>query len=276
MKSRYLILAGLSLLLLSNPGSADRKRITLAPQPGEYSEADIEKEIVFGREMAAIILANRKASTDMALNRYVNLVGQTIVRQANRPELFFHFAVIQSPEINAYAMPGGYIFVTTSALKLMQNEAELAGVLAHEIAHVTERHIVEALKIRADDDSMIAVVGKIVGSRAETANVLFYQAIDHAFDILYSKGLAVDDEYNADRQGLYLTAFAGYDASAYYRFLERISTVVAENSGELSSTHPAFAERISRLKTLIENDGLEGQGNTKNEKRFAQFMPAGD
>ena len=275
MKSKYLILAGLYLLLLSSPGSADRKRITLAPQPGEFSEADIEKEIVFGREMAAIILANRKSITDEALNRYVNLVGQTIARQANRPELFFHFAVIDSPEINAYAMPGGYIFVTTSALKMMQNEAELAGVLAHEIAHITERHIVEALKIRADDDSMIAVVSKVVGSRAETANVLFYQAIDHAFDLLYSKGLAVEDEYKADQQGLYLTAFAGYDASAYHRFLERIGTTVEKNRGELSNTHPPFAERISRLKTIIENEGLEGLENPKNEKRFAQFMPTG-
>ena len=275
MNSKHLILAGLCLLLLSSPGSADRKRITLAPQAGEFSEADIEKEIVFGREMAAIILANRKSITDEALNRYVNLVGQTIVRQANRPELSFHFAVIDSPEINAYAMPGGYIFITTSALKMMQNEAELAGVLAHEIAHVTERHIVEALKIRADDDSMIAVIGKVVGSRAETANVLFYQAIDHAFDLLYSKGLAVEDEYKADQQGLYLTAFAGYDASAYYRFLERIGTTVEKNRGELSNTHPPFAERISRLKTIIENEGLEGLENPKNEKRFAQFMPTG-
>lgn len=263
-------MASLCLLVVADSSSAARQRITLAPIPGIYTEADIEKEIIFGREMAAIILADRKLSTNKDLAGYLNLVGNSIVRHANRPELDFYFAAIESPEINAYATPGGYIFVTTSALNMMQNEAELAGVLAHEIAHISDRHIVKALKIRADDESMTAFVSKLVGSRAESANVVFGQAIEHALDVLFSKGLKVEDEYNADMQGLFLAALAGYEPAAIYRFLERIKPVIENNHGELSSTHPPFTERIVRLKKIIDNEGLSELGNIKNEKRFVQ------
>ncbi len=116
MKLRILILGAILLAMLASPSSASRQRITLAPEANEYSEADIEKEIIFGREMAAIILAERKISSDAELNRYLNLVGQSIVRQTNRPELNFYFAAVESASINAYAAPGGYIFVTTAAL----------------------------------------------------------------------------------------------------------------------------------------------------------------
>ncbi len=273
MKLKILSLAALCFMLLSNPLIAARDRISLMPQAGDYSEADIEKEIFFGREMAAIMLAKRKLNNDPALNRYLNLVGQSIVRHSNRPELNFYFAAVDSPQINAYAVPGGYIFITTAALKLMQNEAELAGVLAHEVAHVNERHIVEALKIRADDESMIALFSKILSQQGASAKVVFYQAIDHAFELLFSKGLVAESEYQADIQGTFLAASAGYDASAYHRYLKRISAVIPSGEGELESTHPPFSQRISRLKALIKNQGLDVQGNIKNEKRFASFKP---
>jgi len=272
---KYLIIASLCLFAIANSGNAARQRITLAPEPGVYSEADIEKEILFGREVAAIILADRKLNPDSQLNRYLNLVGQSIVRHTNRPELEYFFAVVDSPEINAYAMPGGYIFVTSAALDMMQNEAELAAVLAHEIAHVSDRHIVKALDIRADDESMTAIVSKMVGSTAETANVVFYQAVDHALALLFSKGLTVEEEFEADLQGLYLTAFAGYDPTAYPRFLKRISSVVENRRGVLSNTHPPFSERINRLEKIIETEGFSELGNYKNEKRFGRHQPTG-
>lgn len=275
MTNKYLIVAILCLLTIVNSSNAARKRITLAPEPGVYSEADIQQEIVFGREIAAIILADRKLIPDTELNRYLNLVGHSIIRHTNRPELEYSFAVVDSSEINAYAVPGGYIFVTTAALAMMQNEAELAAVLAHEIAHVSDRHIVKALDIRADDESMTAIVSKIVGSTAESASVIFYQAVDHALALLFDKGLTVEEEYEADMQGLYLTAFAGYDPTAYPRFLERISAVVESRRSELGNTHPPFTERINRLEKIIESEGLAELGNYKNEKRFGQYLPTG-
>lgn len=266
-----LIIVTLSLLVVAGSSNAERKRITLAPLPGVYTEADIKEEIIFGREMAAIILAERPLSENKELSRYLNLVGQSILRQANRPEIDFYFAAIESPEINAYAVPGGYIFITTSALDMMQNEAELAGVLAHEIAHILDRHIVKALDIRADDESMTAIVSKIVGSRSESAIVVFDQAIDHALDLLFSDGLKVEDEYSADKQGLFLAALAGYDPAASYRFLERIKIVIENGQGEMNVTHPPFSERITRLKLIIDREGLSGLGGINNEMRFMRY-----
>ena len=173
-------------------------------------------------------------------------------------------------------MPGGYIFITTSALDMMQNEAELAGVLAHEIAHILDRHIVKALKIRADDESMTALVSKIVGGSAESVNVIFDQAVELALDLLFSDGLKVEDEYSADEQGLFLAVLAGYDPAASYRFLERIEQMIETGEGEMSSTHPLFSERITRLKLIIDKEGLSDLGGFNNEIRFIRYSQTGE
>ncbi len=268
MIRRVLSLTGLLLLVISNPAIAARERISLAPAAGEYSEADIEKEVIFGREMAAIILTERKISPDQRLNRYVNLVGQSILRHTNRPELSYYFAAIESESINAYAAPGGYIFVTTAALDRMRNEAELAGVLAHEIAHVTDRHIVTALDIRDDDESMVAAISRAVTVSTESTSVVFAHAIRHALDLLFTRGLGAEDEHAADVQALFLSAASGYDATAYYGYLERIGPEVEAATGELDRTHPSFAERLARLGQIIDQEGLSAMGGYKNEKRF--------
>jgi predicted Zn-dependent protease len=270
-----LLIGTLCLLVVAGSSNADRKRITLAPIPGIYTEADIKEEIIFGREMAAIILAEHPLSENKELSRYLNLVGQSILRQANRPEIDFYFAVIESPEVNAYAVPGGYIFITASAIEMMENEAELAGVLAHEIGHILDRHIVKALDIRADDESMTALVSKIVGGSTDSAIVVFDQAIDHAIDLLFSDGLKVEDEYSADEQGLFLAALAGYDPAASYHFLERVKQVVESKQGEMNSTHPPFSERINRLKKIIAQQGLSELGGVDNEKRFTRYSQTG-
>ena len=202
----------------------------------------------------------------------MNLVGQSILRNAGRPELYFHFAAIESDQINAYAAPGGYIFVTVPALNLMENEAELAGVLAHEIAHVTDRHIVDALKIRADDESTTAMLGKVIGSGTDSAAVVFQQAVGQALELLFSKGLAVEDEIEADKQGIILSALAGYDPTAYYQYLERVKPLIERDLGQLSHTHPPFSERIERLKQIIENEGLASEGQYINRVRFQQYQ----
>jgi predicted Zn-dependent protease len=265
----------LCLLVFTGSVNASRQRITLAPQPGVYTEADVEKEVIFGREVAAAILADRKLVADDDVNRYLNLVGQSVARHSNRPEIDFLFAVVESSEINAYAAPGGYIFITTAALDLIRNEAELAAVLAHEIAHVSERHIVKALDIRADDESMTAMVSKIMGSAAESANVIFYQAVEHALDLLFSKGLNREDEYNADLQAVVLTAFSGYDPYAYPRLLERLSQTRPQRRIEIGNTHPPLDERIKRLEAIIRDQGLATVGYSTNEKRYRRHLPKG-
>jgi predicted Zn-dependent protease len=262
--------------VFSTVGLAERPRISLAPKAGIYSVEDVEKEILFGREMAAILLSDKTIIADQALSRYVSLVGNSVLQHANRSDLNFYFAVIKSPEINAYAAPGGYIFITTAALQLMQNEAELAGVLAHEIAHIADRHIVKVLKIRADDKSMTALAGKLTGNNTQSAKIVFDQAVGQALEILFSKGLNHEDEYNADQQGLLLATLSGYDPSQYLNFLDRIRPRIEKDNGELSKTHPGFNERIDRLKSMISDEGLLALGRMINKERFMKYRKNGE
>ena len=268
-----LLILSLSAGLLSV--EAARERISLAPDTDLYTTEDIEKEIIFGREMAAIILGGKTIHYEKNINRYVSLVGHSLLRFSSRSELNFNFAVVESDEINAYATPGGYIFVTTGALSLMQNEAELAGVLAHEIAHVADRHIVRALKIRADDKSTTALISKIATNNVESAKVVFDQAVGQAVEILFSKGLKVADENEADLQGALLTTMAGYDPMQYVQFLSRIQPVIEGKEGELNQTHPPFEDRINRLRSIIGEEGLLLSESTLNTERFLRNISNG-
>src|SRR3989338_3678250 len=129
-----------------------RKSQTLAEESFSTKD-DVEAEIIFGREVAARILGRYKLYEDKNLARYINMVGRSAAQYANRPEIEFRFAILNTDIVNAFAAPGGYIFITKGALRLMEDEAELAGVLAHEVAHVSERHIVKELNIKGTEAS---------------------------------------------------------------------------------------------------------------------------
>ena len=171
--------------------------------------------------------------------------------------------------------PGVISSLPRPRLKFLQNEAELAAVLAHEIAHVSDRHIVKALDIRADDKSMTAMVSKIVGSTAESASVIFYQAVDHALELLFSKGLLQENEFEADEQAVFLTAFAGYDPTVYSQMLARLGDTQAEQRSELNSTHPSIDERIRRVEHIIRAQGLAEAADRLNQARFQQQLSNG-
>lgn len=264
-----------SLSLGLSSVEAARERISLAPEADFYTTEDIKKEIIFGREMAAIILGEKTIHYDESINRYVSLVGHSLLRFSSRSELSFNFGVVESNEINAYAAPGGYIFVTTAALSMMENEAELAGVLAHEIAHVADRHIVRALKIRADDKSTTALVSKLATNNVESAKVVFDQAVGQAVEILFSKGLKAADENEADLQGALLATMAGYDPMQYVQYLSRIQPVIERKQGELSQTHPPFQDRIDRLRSIIGEEDLLTSVSRVNAARFFRNISNG-
>ena len=267
-----LVVIVLVSVLLTDPLLAGRSRISTEQAKNVFSVEDIQKEIQFGREMAAIILADHKLIDLEQLNRYVNLVGNVILQQSARQDIEFHFAVIESSTINAYAAPGGYIFVTTAALKSMQNEAELAGVLAHEIAHVAERHIVKELKIKAEDDSVTGSLGRIVGSSGSSANIIFDQAVDKAIELLFSKGLKQADEFSADETAILLAAASGYDPTAYYQFLNRISPELEKPGTELHKTHPPISHRLLKLEATIKEEGLNKLNGFLNTTRFESTL----
>ena len=135
---------------------------------------DEKEEIAVGREVAGRMLGAAPLVADPGLQAYVNRVGRWVASQTERPDLPWHFGVIDSPAINAFAAPGGYVLITRGALALMESEAELAGVLAHEIAHVDQKHIIEAIRrssvfVQVRDETQLT--GSVLDSKIGRAHV---------------------------------------------------------------------------------------------------------
>lgn len=189
---------------------------------------------------------------DENLQRYVNLVGRVVAAQSSRPDIPYAFAVIDSPVPNAFAGPGGYIFVTSGSLRFMSNEAELAGVLAHEVAHVTELHMVKTWR----RGNFLQGVSEVASAADEDA-AEYSAAIDQATDTLFNKGLDKNFEYEADMVGLDLAALAGYDPAGLPNFLKKLASATDKRGGWYS-THPPLTERINRLNQQAASLGVSG------------------
>ncbi|ADU66009.1 peptidase M48 Ste24p [Desulfurispirillum indicum S5] len=235
-------------------------------------ESDVTAEVEFGKEVGARILGTYRPLNDPELNRYVNLVGRSVALHASRPELEFRFQVLDSDTINAFAAPGGYIFITTGALQMMSDEAQLAAVLAHEIAHVTEKHIVNELGIRGVDDSPVTGLSRLLGAGSDPIRVAFAQAVDQAVDILFTYGLKQEDEFEADYIGTLLLAQTGYEATAMLRYLESIAEIKGEALEVIDRTHPAMDARFSALREIIDLYDLAELDNPIMKERFESHV----
>ncbi|MBB5020938.1 M48 family metalloprotease [Desulfurispira natronophila] len=235
--------------------------------------SDVEAEIDFGKEVAARILGTYPPLHDDELNRYVNLVGRSLALHSNRSELEFRFMVLDTPTLNAYAAPGGYVFITAGALEMMEDEAELAAVLAHEIAHVNEKHIVKELNIRGVEETSISGISRFLGGASDPARVAFAQAIDRAVEIMFQRGYLVEDEYEADYIGTLLLAQTGYDPAALKRYLQRVDESASTDAAEtLNRTHPETQERLDRMAAQLNEYGLQGLPYPTMKQRFQQHV----
>lgn len=232
------------------------------------TDSDIRSEIEFGQNIAARILGTMPAYENPRLHRYVNLVGKSLALNSSRPEIEFHFAVLDIEKINAYSAPGGYIFITRGAIRQMQDEAELAAVIAHEIAHISEKHIVKEFKIKGDDDSNLTGFTRIIGGSGDSARVAFSQAVDKAMNVLLKTGFKHTDELESDTVATLLLAQTGYDPSALIRYLKRIKKVTKKHANKKTNTHPATDERLSAVENLLVSEGLKDIGLPRGQKRF--------
>jgi beta-barrel assembly-enhancing protease len=232
----------------------------------DLQTADVEAEVLFGREVAARFLGENNGVDNASLQVYVNTLGQYLVQFCGRSDLEFHFWVIESDLVNAYAMPGGYVFVTSAAIDLMHNEAELAGVLSHEIAHVTQRHIVNALDIRGSARGR--TLTQISAGASDVYRVAFEQVTEQALSLLREDGLQQVDEFEADEVGTLIMVQAGYQPTAYSRYLNRVNHADAAPLQELSKTHPSINLRLQRLRIVQRENALQNLGYPVMEHRF--------
>lgn len=252
------------LLLLLAPGFAG---CTVNPATGNRSFTGFmgpEDEAELGREQnPAVIRAFGGVYGDKAVQDYVARVGQALARTTELPDLRFTFTVLDSPVINAFALPGGYVYVTRGLLALASDEAELAGVLAHEIGHVTARHAAQRYS-----QQIVAGLGAAVLGTVGAATDFGERATDTLAAVVQS--YSRDQEFEADTLGIRYLGRAGYAMDAMAGFLtklERHSGLEAELAGrpghafafDVMATHPRTAERIARAAALGGNTGRREQ-----------------
>jgi predicted Zn-dependent protease len=218
----------------------------------EFSLMSEAQEIQLGQQMDAEVRREMGLYEDANLQRYVETVGARLARSSERPNLPWHFAVVDSPAVNAFALPGGYIYLTRGILPFLDNEAQMAGVLSHEIGHVTARHAAQQYT-KATTAGVGVTLLSIFVPEARPLQGLTEQALGVLF-LKYGR----DDELQADRLGVQYAARGGWDprgVAGMLTTLERLDEASGERRGVPNwlSTHPAPADRVQKVQAAIEN-----------------------
>ena len=206
-----------------------------------------EEEQSIGASLALQVLARYNGVYDQPeLTQYVNLVGRGVALTSDRPEIEYHFAVLNHDSINAFATPAGYVFITRGLLQQLHNEAELAAVLGHEISHISEKHILEIIQ-RSKQLAGITEAGlAAAGQNPE----VFKGLIDQAAKKLLDEGLDQNKELAADRLGVIFAARVGYDPMAYVTLLQRLRVLKGDDQA-FFKTHPNFSTRIEAVQASL-------------------------
>jgi predicted Zn-dependent protease len=229
---------------------------------GDYTP---EQENRIGRQIAGNLLGAARLVRDDALQRYVNRVGNWVAQQSGRKDLNWRFGVVDTEDINAFAAPGGYIFVTRGLYRRLNSEAELAGVLGHEIAHVDRKHHLKLLK----QSSLIGVLGQAASYKARSSDQIVQNLIGNGAEIM-ARGLDKDAEFEADRLGMVFAARAGYTPWGLPDVLQDLAGLPAQDARTslLTRTHPHPADRLARLGDAV-GDRLDAvQGKTLAERFY--------
>lgn len=209
-----------------------------------------EEEIALGQQFAAVLLGAKPLWNNPGAQRYVNTLGRWLALQTERPDLPWTFGVLDDSGYNAFATPGGYVLVTRGLLERMRSEAELAGVLAHEIGHVLMKHHLKA----ARSGGLLGVAGEVISANAG-GNEQLKSIAKNAVTKLFTSGLSKSDEYEADRVGVVLAARAGYDPFGLPSVLQMLQGHSGSdaNFSLMFETHPTPASRLEQLDKLMES-----------------------
>lgn len=255
-------------------------------------------ELDVGRNMAGRLVQYFKAYRNPQKLRYLNTVGQLIVQNSPFAERRFVFGILDTPTINAFAVPGGYVLITRGALEQVESEAELAGILGHEIAHVGKLHVYNTMlkrmkadqdaeeeksenlpetvksrrRPRADANETASALAKYIGG-ASGGHFNILSAISKGLGVLLEEGLDPKLEFEADTEGLKYAIAAGYEPSALVSYFKRILKQKEGSSmAVLNKTHPSLDERINRaveFLTELQADQVKGAlGRVRYHKRM--------
>ncbi len=285
-KSKY-GLRKISLIILSALflSACQVNNINLTPlmsatkKSSDLFEKSLEEEVELGQEVSLVLLKNAAIYNVSDVQYYVGSIGMWLAQQTERPDIPWRFTVIRDDSFNAFATPGGYIYITTGTLKQLDNEAELAGVLAHEISHVVRKHHLNAIQKEAKMGVAADLVRFLKDADGDSQNSTVAFG-DHSLENkllmtvedIYSDGLAREDELEADMMGMVIAARAGYDPMAYIRVLQKIDAVQDKSSfwQTFSKRHPPAEERLIALESVA--DQLSQMQGEELSQRYKNML----
>ncbi len=238
-----------------------------------------QEEYFLGRAVAATLLSQYRLFHDDRLTSYLNEVGQAVVLGSDRPYTYggYHFAVLDTEEVNALSCPGGIIFLTRGMMRKLKSEDELAAVLAHEVAHVNHRDGIAAIQ-RSRWVEVASLLGSEAAKRVGGADLnklvsLFQGSVDDVVKTLLVNGYSREQESAADQSALTFLNRLGYDPFALPECLERLDK---EGSGGakrgIFATHPGMGERASGDRAVIAQNRWTRVDNPARDRRFRQVL----
>jgi len=228
-----------------------------------FMESEVEPtsqdEYYLGRAVAANILAIYKPYTaNPTLTKYVNLICQAIVINSPHPEIFngYHVLILDSPDLNAFASPGGHIFITKGLVELTASEDMLAAVIAHELAHIMMKHSINIINNMRSNDEMTTLADRASGfagrdSAAAQRLLVFRDSVRAVMDTFLKNGYSQEQELEADREAIILLAASGYNPLALSEILKLLQNKDNSQHIGMNTTHPSTGERIANVGMWI-------------------------
>lgn len=242
---------GMALLPLIVSGCV-RSNFNLATQRQEYTLTSTEKEVEMGRKLAQRVEQELSPVADESVQSRARAIGERIAKVCDRQELVYTFTVVKDDEVNAFSLPGGYVFVNDGLIKKTSSDDELAGVIAHEVAHVAARHAVKRY-----ESSLGLQILQLATLAARQGEALRGMSVAmQAAQLAYAR----EDELEADRLGVKYMNAAGFDPRAVLTFLQKLQTLDQEKIRYLprgvvrpqyAMTHPYVPDRLRAVKEAL-------------------------
>jgi predicted Zn-dependent protease len=214
---------------------------------GQFNLVTSDEEVQMGKDLSVEVEKEYPVYENADVTAYVQSVGGRITRICDRRDIEYHFAVVEKDELNAFALPGGYIYIYTGLMNILDDEAQLAAVLAHEVGHVAARHSTERLTTMY---GYSVLANMILGDDPNFWAGLAANLFSTTGMLAYSR----KNEYEADRLGATYANAAGYDPAGMSELLDKFRITEMGNPSKLEewlSTHPPSSERISRVNSYI-------------------------
>jgi len=238
----------------------------LQKKEGPKVDPNVTKEVNVGKTLAARLAKKYGLIKDEPFTRYLNLVGKSLATYSSRQELDFRFGILDTEDVNAFACPGGYVLITRGAIDLMENEAELASLLSHELSHVTLKHSGDFEEKGA---SILDIISAIMAPGGDLVSSVTKNAVDGMVNQFFEKGRKKEEEIESDKAGIIYLSQAGYDLDSSIIYLKKLDK--SQHNEVALKTHPPTSDRITELDKFIAENKLTKKGKLNAPRYLSEF-----